>query len=249
MGRTMSRLAGCLLAAAFACGAAWAQQPGQNTSATAPATASSRDRNRAPGFDTRPMASRLVIVPADMELFSISAGGVPEPKADWTQAAQQHFKSALLARRSTLGENVQELADKEMDDFAQLNALHGAVAESVFLHHVLGLKLPTKNDVLDWSLGDAVQPLQARTGADYALFFWIRDSYASAERKAAMVAMALFGVGIAGGSQIGYASLVDLRDGRVVWFNVLRRASGDLREAKPAEETLEALLKNFPAAK
>ena len=133
---------------------------------------------------------------------------------------------------------------------AQLNALHGAVAESVFLHHTLGmLKLPTKNDVLDWSLGEAVQPLHARTGADYALFFWIRDSYASAERKAAMVAMALFGVGIPGGSQIGYASLVDLRDGRVVWFNVLRRASGDLREAKPAEETLEALLKSFPAAR
>jgi hypothetical protein len=45
---------------------------------------------------------------------------------------------------------------------------------------------------------------------------------------------------------VGYASLVDLRDGRIVWYNDVRRASGDLREAQPALETVEALLKNFP---
>ena len=58
----------------------------------------------------------------------------------------------------------------------------------------------------------------------------------------------LLGVGIAGGSQIGYASLVDLNDGRIVWFNDLRRASGDLREAEPAKETVEVLLKGFPVS-
>ena len=136
-----------------------------------------------------------------------------------------------------------------MDELAQLNALHGAVAEAVFLHHMLGIaKLPTKDGLLNWTLGDAVQPLRDKTGADYALFFWVRDSYASAERKAAMIALALLGVGVSGGMQIGYASLVDLKDGRVVWFNNLARMSGDLREAKAAEETVEALLRNFPAA-
>ena len=95
----------------------------------------------------------------------------------------------------------------------------------------------------------AVAPLREKTGADYALFISIRDSYASAERKAAMVAMALLGVGLAGGSQVGYASLVDLRDGRLVWFNALRRGTGDLRESGSAEETLDALLQAFPAAR
>ncbi len=207
-----------------------------------------QSRNLAPGFTHRPLASKLVIVPADMELFSISAGGVQEPKADWTQAAQEHFKAGLAARKSLLGEQARELSEKDMDELAQVNALHGAVAESVFVHHMTGgiFKLPTKNDALDWSLGEAVKPLRDRTGADYALFFWVRDSYASAERKAAMVVMAVLGVGITGGSQIGYASLVDLRNGRVVWFNDLRRMSGDLREAQPALETVEALLKGFP---
>mgnify|MGYP001627303332 CR=1 FL=1 len=214
------------------------------------ALAQADTRNYAPGFAARPAASKMVIVPVDMELFSQSAGGLMEPRADWTDAAQKHFRSALMAQKHVVGSNSIELQEKDMDDVAQLNALHGTVAEAVFVHHMMGMpQLPTKDKLLDWTLGDAVQPLRAKTGADYALFFWIRDSYASAERKAAMVAMAILGVGISGGAQIGYASLVDLRDGRIVWFNNLARASGDLREAKPAEETLEVLLKNFPPAK
>jgi hypothetical protein len=213
------------------------------------AQAQAQSRNLAPGFKHRAPASRIVVVPPDMELFSISAGGVQEPKADWTEAAQRHFMTALTSRKSQLGTRALELTEKDMDELADVNALHGAVSESVFLHHMMGgaFKLPTKNDSLIWSLGDAVKPLRDKSGADYALFFWIRDSYASSERKAAMVAMALLGVGITGGAQIGYASLVDLKDGRVVWFNDLRRASGDLREAQPALETVEALLKGFPA--
>lgn len=207
-------------------------------------------RNLAPGFTSRPAGARVVIVPADMELFSISAGGVLEPKADWTDAAQRNFRTALLARKSDLGAAVTELQESDMDDLAELNALHGAVAESVFFHHMSGrLKLPTKNDQLLWSLGDAVKALREKTGADYALFFWVRDSYASAERKAAMVALALVGVGLPGGRQIGYASLVDLQSGRVVWFNNLLRPSGDLREPQPARETVEVLLKGFPPAR
>jgi hypothetical protein len=92
-----------------------------------------------------------------------------------------------------------------------------------------------------------MQPLQARSGARYGLFVWVRDSYATAERKAAMVALALLGVGVSGGVQTGYASLVDLQTGRVVWFNRLARATGDLREAAAAKESIEALLSNFPA--
>ena len=56
----------------------------------------------------------------------------------------------------------------------------------------------------------------------------------------------LFGAYIPGGQQIGYASLVDLRDGRIVWFNNIDRMWGDLREAQPAAETVESLLKGFP---
>lgn len=207
-------------------------------------------RNLAPGFVARPAAARLAIVPPDIELFSISGGGVLEPRADWTSAADRHFLAALQMHKALQGSTMVPLAAQDLDDLAEVNALHGAVAQAIFLHHMTGLaRLPTKNDVLDWSMGDAVGALRQKTGADYALFTWIRDSYASPERKAAMVALALFGIGVVGGSQVGYASLVDLHTGRVVWFNDLRRASGDLRELRDAQETVEALLRSFPPAR
>jgi hypothetical protein len=191
----------------------------------------------------------VVIMPADVELFSISAGGVQEPRADWTEQAQKHLQQELLHQRSNLARQVSPLKSELQDPMAELNGLHGAVAQSIFLHHIQGIsKLPTKNGELRWTLGEAVKDLRDQTQADYALFVWIRDSYASAERKAAMIAMAFLGVGLTGGAQVGYASLVNLKDGQVVWFNALNRASGDLREAKAAEETVQVLLRNFPRA-
>jgi hypothetical protein len=92
--------------------------------------------------------------------------------------------------------------------------------------------------------------LKEKTGADYALFSWIRDSYASAERVATTLALAVLGIGVfPGAMQTGYASLVHLDTGRVVWFNRLIRLTGDLREPGRAAETLDALLAEFPSAK
>jgi len=212
------------------------------------APAAEPSRHLAPGFTVRAAESKLIVLPADMELYSISAGGVVEPRADWTEAAQKNFAQALAAQRKRLRTHVTDLTPVQADEFTEITTLHRAVADAISLHH-RGLELPTKGRRLDWSLGDAVQPLKERTGADYALFTWVRDSYASGERKAAMLAMALLGGVMVGGEQVGYASLVDLNTGRVVWFNDLKRMRGDLREAEPAVETVDALLKGFPELK
>ncbi len=217
--------------------AAWSQTPDS--------------RNLAPGFAGLPKGTEVVVMQPDIELFNLSAGGVQEPKADWTEAAQKHVQSALRNKATGLGVKLRELAEKDADELAEINALHAAVARSIALHHIRGgaFALPTKEGKLDWSLDSAVAPIRQKTSSDYALFIWMRDSYASAERKAAMVALALFGVGITGGFQIGYASLVDLKTGQVLWFNQLVRGSGDLREAEPANESVTALMKNFPQPK
>lgn len=213
--------------------------------------AHAESRNIAPGFASLPKGARIVIMPADVELFSISAGGVPEPKADWTEAATTYLGDALARQRKSLGFDAADLSSADADAFSDINALHAAVAQSIAQHHFgpSSLRLPTKDGKLDWSLGEAVTPIHQRTGADFALFTWVRDSYASAERKAAMVALALLGVGLPGGMQTGYSSLVDLKTGRVLWFNLLLRGSGDLREADSAQETVKALLVDFPVAK
>src|SRR6266446_3443173 len=129
------------------------------------AAAWGQSKNLAPGFTSLPKGASVVIMPTDIELFSISGGGVPEPKADWTEAASTHFKAALLAKRQALGVNMVELAEKDADELAEVNLLHGAVASAIGMHHYSEcgdalFALPTKGGKLDWSLGETVQPIR-----------------------------------------------------------------------------------------
>src|SRR5690348_3412396 len=140
----------------------------------------------APGFTAIPKGAKVAVMPLDIEIFSISAGGVLEPREDWTQAATKNFKAALDKRRGTLGLNTIYISEKDADDYTELNGLHAAVARAIELHHFgpESLHLPTKNGQLDWSLGPSAQAVKKATGADYAIFSWVRDSHASEERKA-----------------------------------------------------------------
>lgn len=217
--------------------------------AAAPAAHAADSKFLAPGFVSLQKDSSMVLMPIDVELFELSAGGVAEPKADWTASAHEHMKSALSGVTGQLGLKTLSISEAEADEFAELIGLQAAVARSINLHHAIGgaWALPSKEGKLDWTFGDSMQALQSKTGARYGLFIWVRDSYASAARKAAMVGLALLGVGISGGVQIGHASLVDLQSGRVLWFNKLARGTGDLREPKSASETITQLLTGFPS--
>lgn len=189
----------------------------------------------AEGFSGLRPGATVALMPLDVELFEISAGGVIEPRADWTTLAARHVNDGLRARHRESKEFTLE-TDPAV---AEVLRLHRAVSQAVIAHHFGSQKLPSKEGRLDWSLGPDVAPLREKTGADYALFTWIRDTYASDARK-------LFGLGLGGGVQSAHASLVDLHSGRIVWFNRLRRLSGDLRDSAPAAETLDALFAQFP---
>lgn len=207
-----------------------------------------QSRNLAPGFTALPKDAKVVVAPLDVELFELSAGGVLAPKADWTAAANQHMGAALKRKAASLSLASHALSEAAADEHAELLHLYGAVARAVSMHHMGAFKLPTKEDRLDWSFGDSLRPLQQASGARYALFTWVRDSYASAERKVMMVGLALLGVGVGGGAQFGYASLVDLETGQVLWFNQLLSMTGDLRDEKSAVASMDNLLTGFPGA-
>jgi hypothetical protein len=226
-----------LLGAALAAAIAWAPQQ----------ASAQPERQLAPGFTALPAGAKLVLMPTDVELFSMSAGGVLEPQAPWTEAANKHIRRALADRFKAEGRSIADLPEASMtEEINELSALYGVVAQSIAIHQFYGGKLPTKDEKLDWTLGSGTQAIAKATGAQYGLFIFMRDSYASAERKAMMVGMALLGIGIAGGVQVGYASLVDLQTGRVVWFNTLASGFGDVREIEPARNTVSNLLRGLP---
>jgi hypothetical protein len=190
----------------------------------------------------------VVLMPLDVELAELSAGGLPEPKSEWTDAALKHMHAALEnqakhykvkivdydPKRGTFGDQTTSL---------DLVKLHRAVGSSILVHQYLpGQELPSKAGKFDWSLGPEVAAIARSHTGDYALFIFVRDSYASAGRVGVIVVAALLGVGVRGGTQIGFASLVDLKTGDIVWFNRLARAEGDLRTPEAAAETIQVLV-------
>jgi hypothetical protein len=192
----------------------------------------------------------ILLMTPDIELSELTAGGLLEPKADWTEQAKGHFVSAL---RAELEKNKARLtiyqpagAEAEKAD-VRLVKLHDAVGAAILTHKLVPYQaLPTKENRFDWTLGEGVRALRKRTGADYALFAFVRDSYASAGRVALIVVAALFRVSVAGGVQTGFVSLVDLKTGDVVWFNRIIDPSGDLRTPEPARKAVKSLLDGFP---
>ncbi len=195
---------------------------------------------------------RVLLMPADIELSVLNAGGVTEPNAAWTEKAKKLAFESLQEKMgetsATLVSYDEKSANPDPDsDEVQLLKLHQAVGGSIMLHKFFApLALPTKKESFDWTLGPAVATLREKHAADYGLFVFIRDSYASGGRAAAIFIGAVLGVGIQGGTQVGFASLVDLKSGEIVWFNRLARGQGDMRNEKGATETIALLLNNFP---
>lgn len=190
---------------------------------------------------------RVLLVQPDVQLSEMTAGGMLEARADWTKLAQDfisRYTTDLLRRKSI------ELVTADKTPSArdiQVVKLHGVVGQAVLTHlYIDGFKLPSKGKALDWTLGPGTNGLRDAYGSDYALFVYVRDSYTSAGRMLMMLGAAMFGVGIQGGTQVGFASLVDLRTGNIVWFNRIANSTGDLRTPAPAKKTVDDLLKELP---
>jgi hypothetical protein len=193
--------------------------------------------------------AKILLMPLDVELSVLTAAGLTEPNAEWTENAIVYMKNSVASNLAEKNVNLIDYSNNSNDPASvpvQLEKLHEAVGRTILQAGFL--PLPSRSPDETWTLGRDANVLSQQTGADYALFVFVRDSYASGGRVAMSVLMALAGVGVSGGSQFGFASLVDLKTGDVVWFNRLMRGTGDMREPEPAAETAKVLLTGFPSA-
>ena len=192
---------------------------------------------------------RVLLMPPDVRYYLLTAGGVPEPHEEWTVAAQTNFRNEVLAFAETRDSDVVE-ADRDSlsEEEIVYETLHSAVGTSLLIHHYGALKLPSKAGRFDWSLGPGVASLREQYGADYALFVHYRDYQASGGRVAFAILAAAAGVGVPMGSESGFASLVDLNTGDIVWFNRVIAGSGELRDEDGAKKTVAKLLETMPKA-
>ena len=205
---------------------------------------------------------KLLVLRPDVTVGSLTTGGMVEPRADWTDQARASIIEALRAQQASRGgqatfiERRTELPGVTPEELANVERLNSAVAESIVIHKYLGDYLPTKRGKgLDWTLGQDAVRLGQKTGYDYALFMHAEDQVASRGRIAlGVLGLAGCVVGfcapnIGGAQQTDYASLVDLKTGEVVWFNVVIAGSqvpgikfGDLRTPQGAAQMVDRLL-------
>jgi len=212
---------------------------------------------------------KLLVLRPDVTVGSLTTGGMVEPRADWTDQARRSIVDALRAQQASRGgkitilEHRNQLAGVTEQELADVERLNFAVDQSIVEHKYLGDYLPTKRRKgLDWTLGADAVRLGQKTGYDYALFLHAEDEVASGGR----VALGVLGLAgcfigfcapnVGGQQQLDYASLVDLKTGEVVWFNVVSAGSeipgikfGDLRTPQGAAQMVDRLLGRMKAGK
>jgi hypothetical protein len=196
--------------------------------------------------------ARVLLMPVDVELSRVTAAGLSEPKADWTDEARQYLTAAFRREEAGHGAAILDFAPESLpaerrDEARQLIKLHNAVGAEILDHQYATINsLPSKRGRFDWSLGPAAKHLKEATGADYALFSTVRDSYTGTARALLIAAAAAFTIPVLGGMQSGFASLVELETGNVVWFNRMERLTGNLRSQDAADEVAQTLLSDLP---
>lgn len=198
---------------------------------------------------------RILVFRPRIKVGEQSTGGMFEPRADWTELARTNLDTALEQRQALYGNLLIEAPEVFGDDARRVDeylSLFGAVASSIINYQFfVGNRLETKkadnrSERFDWSLGPGVGALPGADRADYALFIFTEDHYGSTGRKVLQVFGALAGVGVQSGLHAGYASLIDLRTGNVLWINADAAMGGDVREADGAVRRVEQLFEEFP---
>jgi hypothetical protein len=201
-------------------------------------------------FTHPPAHSHVVVMTPDVQLSLLTAAGLPEARQDWSQSGRDNLAAALSTLLQQKG-HVPSVLDPNtaMDGrIGQVIRLNSAVGASILAIDQYGFNLPTHpRNTFNWTLGDGAQQLASAYNADYALFITARGSYASSGRYAAMVGLAILGVGISLGGQQAFATLVDLHTGNVLWFNMITASpTEDMRDPTHAAELVTRLVQDAP---
>ncbi|CAN5198506.1 hypothetical protein BH10PSE13_BH10PSE13_04590 [soil metagenome] len=184
-----------------------------------------------------------------------ATGGTPEPNADWTAKARDLLLAELRRRQGDFANEIVEepdLTGPAAETISAHRALFGAVANSVMVYQFFpGNRLPTrKNKAFDWTLGAETKAIANLTGSRYGLFITTEDQYGSLGRKMfQFLAAGLIGAGVQSGVHSGYAGLVDLETGQLLWLNADGQMGGDVRDPLGMQKRVSQLLEDFPGLK
>ena len=216
-----------------------------------PATAQDKNGIK-PGFVLKPGTVHIILMRPTIKVGAQSTGGMFEPNADWTAQARENITRALNDAQTSIGNQVTAYDEGESGEgpaASQYGYLFNALADSVIEYQFFhGNRLPTKvrKGQFDWSMGPELAKLKSLSSADYALFINTHDEYGSTGRKVLQIVALLGGIPVTSGVHVGYAGLVNLKTGELVWLNADRQMGGDVRTPEGAQKRVRELLRGFP---
>jgi hypothetical protein len=196
---------------------------------------------------------RIILFRPDIEVNEETVGGLDQPKADWSKQARLSLLSAMESekiKRSFEFVQMDELTGKDAGVAEDYRSLFKVVINAAVEHKLFpGNKLPSKASQFNWTLGSGANQLAKNDAHNYGLYLFSYDSFPSAARSKSAVIGSLMGEGEARGQHYGYAALVDLKSGDMVWINVDLKMRGDPRNPLGAAKRISELLSGFPTRK
>lgn len=203
-------------------------------------------------LEARP--KKVVLLPPQVFVFELSAGGVPTRMADWEASARDNLSAAAIrrARESGLFELVPapQLAPADLDRLDAHIGLYDRVAQSVFVYgRGEQAAWAHKKNEFDYTVGPGLAFLRDQTGADAALIVLGADFISSGGRKAAFIAGLALGIIMPLGQSFMTAGIVDLKTGDVQWMSFDASSSMDSRNPADVDGLMRALYQTWPGSR
>lgn len=204
---------------------------------------------------SRPL-EQVVLLPVDVDVYELSAGGVKEEVPEWSSTAETNIRNALLVSKGSGGKccvtrpvDTSSLTADEREILEEHLALFNTVATNA-----MWATLPYntawhfKSENFDYTLGDGLRFLKEKYGLDAGLVITGEDVVSSSGRKTTAVLGAIFGIAVPLGHSILMGGLVDFSSGDLLWLNHVVSTAGqdDLRDPASCIELAKSLMKEYP---
>jgi hypothetical protein len=203
---------------------------------------------------SRPL-QQVVLLPVDVDVYEMSAGGVKEEVPEWSSTAETNVRNALLISKDAGGKccvtrhvDSSSLTPEEQEILEEHLALFNMVAANVLWATMAGnTAWHFKAEHFDYTLGDGLGFLKTKYDVDAGLIIIGEDVVSSAGRKTTAAVGAVFGIAVPLGHSTLVGGLVDFGTGDLLWMNHKVSAGGtDLRDPGSCLELARSLMKDYP---
>lgn len=194
----------------------------------------------------------VAVMPLDVKINQVTAGGVTELMDEWTDQAKKSITSALLDEFGVFNNvklvfiDEKTLASDQKEFLRSQQGLYEAVAASILFHTYNPVyTFPHKIKNFDYTMGSDFSKISSVMSADAYLYCQGVNYIWTGGRVCLAVAAAFAGIEILPHSEWFAMTLIDGKNGDVVWFDFVGQ-QGDLREAALDRAIVKRLLNNFP---